>query len=388
MTGLEIDAIRERAVARVAACVRDLERLVNIDSGTPDKAGVDRAGSFLIERLEEIGCEVVVRPNAAHGDNFTATLRGHGSRRLMLLGHLDTVYPTGTAAERPFTVRDGRGYGPGTMDMKGGLILGYHAMRVLHELGSRDFAEITFLVNGDEETGSPTSRALIESEATRMDAVFVLEPCRMDGGVLATRKGVGMYRLDVLGRAAHAGAAQREGVSATLELAHKIVALHALNDLSRGTTVSANVIGGGTRRNVIPAEAHAEIDVRVTTRAEAERVGAEIRAIAERAWVPGAASTLSGGLNRPPMEKSTGSRALLSLAREVVSELGGEYHELTSGGGSDGNFTAALGIPTLDALGPVGQNAHSLDEFVELDSVTERIALLAALLDRAPRRTA
>lgn len=381
-----MEAIRERAGQYARDFVHDLEQIVNVDSGTFDKPGVDRAGALLAGLLQGLGCEIVVRPGTTHGDSFTGTLRGRGSRRLMLLGHVDTVYPAGTAAEHPFTVRDGRGYGPGAMDMKGGLILGYCALRALRDLGSHDFAEITFVVNGDEEIGSPTSRELIESEAARMDVVFVLEPCRVDGGVLATRKGVAMYRLEVCGRAAHAGAAPREGASATLELAHQIVALDALNDADRGTTVSVTVIGGGTRRNVIPAEAHAEIDVRVVTVDEARRVDLAMRGIAARPRVPGTVVSLDGGLNRPPMEKTAATRVLLSLAREVVTDLGGEFQELTSGGGSDGNYTAALGIPTLDALGPVGQNAHRPDEFVELGSVPLRIALLAALLDRVPRR--
>jgi len=378
--------IRERAAAYQPDYERDLERIVNIDSGTFDKAGVDRAGGFFRDLLAGIGCEITVHPNSDLGDNFTATLRGSGSRRLMLLGHFDTVYPAGTVAERPFTVRDGRGYGPATMDMKGGLILGYYALRILRDLGFDDFAEITVVANSDEEIGSPTSRALIESEARRMDAVFVLEPGRATGGVLATRKGVGMYELVVRGRAAHAGAAPHEGRSANLELAHKIIALHELNNPDTGTTVSANVMRGGSRRNVISDHASVEVDVRVPTRAEAERVHAAITEIAARQWVPDTETVLTGGLNRPPMEKVPGTDALLNLAREIVEGLGLPYQELTSGGGSDGNFTAAIGVPTLDSLGPVGQNAHSVDEWVDLTTVPERLTLVTALLMRAPKR--
>ncbi|MDI3339072.1 MAG: M20 family metallopeptidase [Sphaerobacter sp.] len=381
-----LDEIRRRAAAYHGDYVRDLERIVNIDSGTFDKAGVDQAGALLRDLLAGLGCEITVHPHADLGDNFTATLRGAGTRRLMLLGHFDTVYPAGTVAERPFTVRDGRGYGPATMDMKGGLILGYYALRLLRDLGFDDFAEITFVANADEEIGSPTSRGLIESEASRMDAVFVLEPGRAPGGVLATRKGVGMYELTVRGRAAHAGAAPQDGRNANLELAHKIIAMHELNDPAVGTTVSANVMRGGSRRNVIADHAVVEVDVRVPTRAEAERVHAAMVALAERRWVPDTETVLTGGLNRPPMEKVPGTAALLDVARGIVEGLGLEFQELTSGGGSDGNFTAALGVSTLDSLGPVGQHAHSVDEWVDLETVPERLALVAALLMQAPAR--
>lgn len=378
--------IRARASAYHEEYLQDLGRIVNIDSGTFDKAGGDRAGALLQGLLKGLGCTITTHPNTELGDNFTATLTGSGERRLMLLGHFDTVYPAGTAAERPFTIRDGRGYGPATMDMKGGLILGYYAMRILVDMGYDDFAEITFVANSDEEIGSPTSRPLIESEAARMDAVFVLEPGRAPGGVLATRKGVGMYEMTVHGRAAHAGASPRDGRSANLELAHKVIALHDLNDFGVGTTVSANVMRGGSRRNVIPDEAHVEIDVRVPTKAEAQRVHKKIEQIAARQWVPDTRTVLTGGLNRPPMEKVAGTKELLATARGIVGELGLAFEELTSGGGSDGNFTAAIGIPTLDSLGPVGRNAHSVDEWVDITTVPERLALVTALLMRAPAR--
>lgn len=383
---VEIDTIRDRAAGYLDDYLTDLEHLVNIDSGTYEKPGVDRAGAAFREMLKGIGCEAEIFPNSELGDNFVATLTGNGERRLMLVGHFDTVYPLGTTAERPFSIQNGRAYGPATCDMKGGLVLGLYAMRMLRDLGIDDFAEISFVANSDEEIGSPSSRELIEETCKRMDAVFVLEPGRSPGGVLATRKGVGMYELNVHGRASHAGASPREGRSATLEVAHKIIALNTLNDFEAGTTVSTNLLRGGTARNVIPAEAYAGIDVRVTSQAEAERVDSAIRAIADFATVPDTSSTLTGGLNRPPMEKSEGTIVLLDIARTIVDEMGNEYEELSSGGGSDGNFTAALGIPTLDGLGPVGRNAHSIDEYIETGSVADRLALVAGLLVRAPRR--
>lgn len=385
MADIDIREIKRRAEGYYDAYLEDLERIVSVDSGTFDKAGVDRAGGILCDLLRDLGCEITMHPNDELGDHFVATLKGTGARRLMLLGHFDTVYPEGTVAEYPFRLQDGKAYGPAVMDMKGGDVLACYALRILRDLGYDDFAEITFVGNTDEEIGSPTSRQLIESEASRMDAVFVFEPGRSAGGVLATRKGVGMFELDVRGVAAHAGAAPQDGRSANLEMAHKIIALHDLNDFDIGTTVSANQMHGGERRNVIADHAHCGVDVRVTTREEGERVTAAIQRISEQPTVPDTTTTVTGGINRPPMEKVPGTDALLDLSRGIVTELGMDFEELTSGGGSDGNFTAAIGVPTLDGLGPEGQNAHNAEsEYIELGSVANRIALTAALLINCP----
>jgi glutamate carboxypeptidase len=382
-----IKDIKRRAAGYYDEYLADLERIVNIDSGTFDRDGVNEAGAYLRSILADLGCQITMHPNDELGDNFVATLTGRGSRRLMLLGHFDTVYPKGTTGERPFTIRDGRAYGPASMDMKGGMILACYALRILRDLDFDDFAEITFVANSDEEIGSGSSRKLIEDEASRMDAVFVFEPGRAAGGVLATRKGVGMFELDVHGVAAHAGASPRDGRSANLEMAHKIIALHDLNDFEIGTTVSANQMHGGERRNVIADFAHCGVDVRVPTAAEGERITAAIEAIAGQSVVPDTRTELTGGINRPPMEKVAGTESLLSLSRSIVAELGREYEELTSGGGSDGNFTAAIGVPTLDGLGPEGQNAHNAEtEYVVLDSIADRIALTTALLIDCPSK--
>ncbi|HET7036330.1 MAG TPA: M20 family metallopeptidase [Thermomicrobiaceae bacterium] len=382
----DAQTVLAHARAAVDRYLLELAEIVDVDSGTRDKAGVDRAGSFLARLLAGIGCELRSFPNTELGDNFTATLRGDGERRVALLGHFDTVFPRGTVAERHFTISERRAYGPGVLDMKGGLILGYHAMRILGEIARGAFAELVFVANGDEEVGSPSSRGLIEAEARRADAVLVLEPGREPGSVLATRKGVGMYEVEIFGRAAHAGAAPEEGASAVLELAHKIIALHALNDPTSGTTVSANLARGGTARNVIPADARASVDLRVTTPEEAARVDAAIHEIGRQARVPGTRTDISGGLNRPPMVPRAGTQPLLERARELDRQLGLEFAALGSGGGSDGNFTAALGVPTLDGLGPVGRNAHSVDEYIELDSIPARLALLTGLILGVPLR--
>jgi len=306
---------------------------------------------------------------------------------VMLLGHFDTVYPAGTAATRSLAVRDGRAYGPGVLDMKGGLVLGIHAVELLGGFPDLARPDLVFVLNSDEEVGSPTSRQLVEETARTADVVYVLEPGREPGGVLARRKGVGMYTVTVHGRAAHAGAAPQDGRSAVLELAHKTVHWHQLNDVDKGTTVNVTVVRGGTRRNVVPELATAEIDVRVPSRDEAARVDQAIREIAARSWVPDTRAEVSGGLNRPPMEKLAGTLPLLELARAIVASMELEFAELTSGGGSDGNFTAAVGVPTLDGLGPIGRGAHSPEEYIDLESIPARLTLLALLIALAPPRS-
>lgn len=383
----DIKDIQQRAGNYYDAYLADLEKIVMIESGTFDRDGVNEAGQFLRDILTELGCEITIHPNDELGDNFVATLKGSGSRKLMLLGHFDTVYPAGTTSERPFTIRDGKAYGPASMDMKGGMILACYALKILRDIGFDDFGEITFVANSDEEIGSPSSRKLIESEAARMDAVFVFEPGRAAGGVLATRKGVGMFELAVHGVAAHAGASPLDGRSANLEMAHKIIKLHDLNDFQVGTTVSANQMHGGERRNVISDFAHCGVDVRVVTADEGDRVTQAINVIAESQAVPDTRTILTGGINRPPMEKVPGTAALLELSKSIVGDLGRGYEELTSGGGSDGNFTAAIGVPTLDGLGPEGQNAHNAEtEYVVLESIADRIALTTALLIDCPAK--
>uniref|UniRef100_A0A831X278 M20 family peptidase n=1 Tax=Thermorudis peleae TaxID=1382356 RepID=A0A831X278_9BACT len=376
-----------RAQTRVEGYLRDLTRLVNLDSGTFDAPLVNQVGCELAVMLERGGWRVERHPATGFGDHLVATLPGDGRRRVMLLGHFDTVYPAGTAATRPLAVREGRVYGPGVLDMKGGLVLGIHAVELLASFPDLARPDLVFVLNSDEEVGSPTSRQLIEEAARAADAVYVLEPGREPGGVLATRKGVGMYSVTVHGRAAHAGAAPQDGRSAVLELAYKTVHWHQLNDFEKGTTVNVTVVRGGTRRNVVPELASAEIDVRVPSHDEATRVDQAIREIAARSWVPDTRAEVSGGLNRPPMQKLAGAHSLSRLAEAIVETMGLEFAELASGGGSDGNFTASIGVPTLDGLGPIGRGAHSSEEYIDLESLPTRLTLLALLIALAPPRS-
>jgi len=298
---------------------------------------------------------------------------------VMLLAHYDTVWPAGEVRRRPFRREGRRGYGPGAFDMKGGIVIGLFALEALAAAaeGGTPLPGVTFLLTSDEEVGSITSRPLIERLAREHGAVLVLEPAA-GGHLKIARKGVGDFILHVRGREAHAGNDPERGVSAVEELARQVLRLHALTDPGRGTTVNVGVIRGGLRPNVVAGTAEAEIDVRVSSQAEAERLLALFRS-----WqpvLPGARVVIEGGFNRPPMEPTPGNVALFERARAVGRRLGLELEGTRVGGASDGNFTSALGIPTLDGLGATGDGAHAEDEHVLLDELPVRAALVAGLL--------
>jgi glutamate carboxypeptidase len=363
-----------------AEMVQLLERLVSIDSGSYNKAGVDQVGEILADRFRSLGFTVQVQYQANLGCNILAKLSGPGREKFLLVGHMDTVFDDGTAAARPFTVRDGIAYGPGVDDMKSGLVSMLYALEALLAAGWNNFAEITVILNGDEEIGSFSSRDLIEREALQADAAFVLEPGREDGSVVTGRKGVGSYELFITGVAAHAGVEPEKGVSAIGELAHKILALHGLTDYAAGTTVNVGVVKGGTRSNVVAENAYAKIDVRVSTAAEAERVSARLAEAGSVAVLDGIKLKFLGGIERPPMVKSAAIEQLFNTVRAAGQIIGLDIRDTFTGGGSDGNFIAALGTPVVDAMGPVGGQGHSDREFTRLETLPERCQLLALTL--------
>lgn len=375
---------------RILAYLRDhqddmvahLIRLAALESPTGDKAAIDRLGAALAAELRDLGAAVDVLPQAAAGDHLLARW-GDGPGGILLLCHMDTVWDMGTLARMPLRIADGRLYGPGVFDMKGGIVNALWALAALRELGLRPDRRITLMITSDEETGSHTSRPLIEAEALAHEAVFVLEPAQPPRAALKTwRKGVGVYRVQVTGVAAHAGAAHDQGVNAIEELAHQVLAIQALTDYAAGTTVNVGVLGGGTRSNVVPAQAWAEVDFRVMNQAEAERIDRCLRGLAPR--LAGASIAVTGGLNRPPMVRTPAVVALFEAAAEIAAELGFPIDETGTGGGSDGNFTAALGVPTLDGLGVAGDGGHAQHEHVIIASLPERAALLAGLLRAYP----
>ena len=354
-----------------------IEALVSLESPTTDKAAVDRCGRALAARLEAIGGRVSRLPRVDRGDHLLAEF-GCGTSQILLLGHFDTVWPVGQLERMPLVRSNDRLHGPGVFDMKAGIAIGMLATRALLETGVSLSRRIVMLWTTDEEVGSATSRAAIEEEAGRSDAVLVLEPSLPGGAVKTARKGCGEYELRVRGVAAHAGIDPSKGASAIHELARQIVLVQKLQDLDRGISVNVGTISGGTRTNVVAEEARAVVDVRAPTQADAARVDAAFRALKpvdERTAV-----SVTGGLDRPPLERTAQVARLYQQASEVGRELGQALREGSTGGGSDGNFTAALGVATLDGLGAVGDGAHALHEHVEIESLADRAALVAGLI--------
>jgi glutamate carboxypeptidase len=355
-----------------------LERLVNMDSGTYDKELVERVAGVLTDELAAAGFSVERYEAGKYARHIVASRKGsrHGSKRILLVGHMDTVFLAGESSRRPYAVSGGKAFGPGVHDMKCGLVAAIYACRALLECGFAGLGDITILMNTDEEAGSPTSRGLIEDAAKQADAAFVLECAYPDGSVVTARKGVGMYHLYIEGVAAHAGANPENGVSATHEMAEKILAIHALTDFSLGTTLNVGVVKAGTRSNVVADHAEAEIDLRVVTQAEAERVARALAAIAKPS-LRGASVRLEGGLNRPPMERTDAVARLFALVRAEGDKLGMRVLERSTGGASDGNFVGAVGTPIVDGMGPQGGFAHSLDEFMDWVAFPSWVKLLA-----------
>jgi len=356
----------------------DIETLVRLESPSTDKAAVDRCGNALSALLENAGATVTRVAQVSRGDHLVAEFAG-GPARVLVLGHFDTVWDVRQIERMPFTEKDGRLYGPGIFDMKSSIAVALLAMRALPELQMRT-PRVTMLWTTDEEVGSVTSRTLIEQHAARSDAVLVVEPSLPGGSAKTRRKGCGEFTLTVHGVSAHAGIDPRKGASAIHELARQVVALEALTDLDRGISLNAGTIAGGTRANVVAEQASATVDVRVPTKADGVRIEAALRALG-----PTDSRTrleINGGFDRPPFERTDGVIRLYEQARDVAATLGRSLGEGGTGGGSDGNFTGALGVPTLDGLGPEGDGAHALHEHVIVSDLPWRAAFLAALLER------
>jgi glutamate carboxypeptidase len=375
--------IAEWLAGREGEMIALLERLVNQDSGTYDRDGVNRVADLMAMAYQAIGFSVQRVPNDAYADHLVATRGdGPGRRRLLCVGHMDTVFPAGTAATRPFRIQAGRATGPGVVDMKGGLTVLRFALAALAATESPAIhqAGITVLMNADEEIGSPSSRALIDEAARRHDAAIVLEPARPNGECVIARKGVGHFRVEVFGKQAHAGSQPELGVNAIWELAHKICALQALNDPVRGSTVNVGVVRGGERSNVVPDYACADIDLRVWNLAEAERITRAFREITGRTSVAGARGQLTGEVSTPPWSTDDGTRRMHQILQRAAAHLGLQIPGVETGGGSDGSRTAQH-IPTLDGLGPIGSKMHSPEEYLEVSSLTQRAALVALFVE-------
>lgn len=359
-----------------------LGELVRIESASDDPAGLNAMADRLVELFGAFGQLERHRTGPDGASHLVLSVPGAdpGLPPIAVLGHYDTVWPRGTLARLPSRVDErGRLTGPGCFDMKGGLVLLYHALRELRATGRLPRRGARVLFSCDEEVRSRTARPLIDSLARDAAAALVLEAPLPGGALKTARKGAGIYRLEIAGRAAHAGIEPRAGASAVLELAHQIQALHALGDHANGTTVNVGVVHGGTRPNVVAATAEAHIDVRTTTVAEADRVDQQIKAL--RPVLPGVRLTVVPDLSRPPMEPTAASRKLFALARTIAAAMGvPDLADGATGGASDANLVAAKGVPTLDGLGPEGGGAHADGEHVLVDSLPRRAALIAGLL--------
>jgi glutamate carboxypeptidase len=362
---------------RLPEAVRFLEEMVQMESPSFDKPLVDKFARYVADRFREIGGDVRLEPAERFGDHIRARFQG-SSPGVLLLGHTDTVFAAGEIARRPFRIENGRASGPGVFDMKAGILLMWLALDALLKVRGSIPGSVSVLLTSDEEVGSSSSRALIEAEARGCRAVFVLEPSLPGGTLKTARKGVGRFTIKAIGRAAHAGIDPMKGVNAIEEISRQIIRLQQMTDIGRGTTVTVGVVQGGTRSNVVPAEAGAEIDVRIASIEEAGRITAAIRALTPE--LAGARLEVRGSINRPPMERTSETARLFELARNVAAQMGINLKEGSTGGASDGNLTAALGVPTLDGLGAVGDGAHSTDEWVDVESLPKRAALIAGLI--------
>jgi len=364
----------------LCAYLGDLEELVNIDSGTFDKVGVDLVAEVLQSRYARMGAQLQVFPHDSLGDTFSATLEGIGTHSVLLVGHTDTVFSKGTALERPFRIEGDRAYGPGVADMKAGDVSIVYALQAILAQDCRPFRRLTIVHNGDEEVGSPSSRELIRAKASEADAVFVLEAGRENGDIVSARKGIAECRLQVYGRAAHAGVNHERGYSAILELSNLIVALEGLNGTIPGVTLNVGRVDAGERVNVVPDHAFAHFEVRAFDAESLERALHRAEELTQRQTVTGTRAELQISIEHLPMHRSAESERLVARAQSLAEQIGFTIRDTRTGGASDGNTAAAAGRPVLDGLGPIGGQAHSPDEYIYIPSIVPRTALLAGLI--------
>lgn len=359
-----------------------LEQLVNIDSGSTDKAGIAKIAALLSSKYEALGFEIETIPQKAQGDHLVLSRINSSQPEIMIVAHMDTVFPEGTVKDRPFSMQGGRAYGPGVIDMKASHVTLLYALTSISLKNPELLNNIVVLLTSDEEIGSPTSRKLIEKHTEGKKYALIMEPARQDGSLVTARRGSGVFALTVKGKAAHAGIEPERGRSAIEELAQKIVKLHALTDYKKGISVNVGLIEGGVTVNTIAPSASASVDVRISKNEQAIWLEKKISEICEHPDVEGTTIELKGGIDRPPMVKNEQTIALLEVIQTVGRELGIEVTDIATGGGSDASFTSAKGVATIDGLGPVGGNAHTTEEYVEISSLTERALLVASVIER------
>lgn len=372
---------RDHFATRRDAMLAALRELVECESPSHDKDAVDRLGEILSRKFTAIGGTVQFHRSLKFGNHLQVDFPGSDNDRkpIMLLGHFDTVWDVGTLKQMPFKIDGEKASGPGAFDMKGGIVIMLEAIRAVRELRGRLSRPVTVLLNTDEEVGSDSSRPITEGLAKQSEAVLVLEPAGLGGAAKTARKGVGDYTVRVVGVPSHAGLDFEKGQSAIVELSRQILAMTRFVDLKRGITVNPGVIRGGTRTNVVAAEAEVDVDVRIARIGDGKFLDRKFRGL--RPINKKCKLEVGGGINRPPLEKTKASAALFATARGLASQIGWKLREVSVGGGSDGNFTAGLGIPTLDGLGAAGDGAHAKHEHILISELPRKTALIAALLE-------
>ncbi len=379
--------IQADAVQYKADALKLLERLVNIDSGSGYEPGLAQVRDIAVDELKQLGFSIQLVPDkAANSSHVVATLKGTGKAKILLMAHMDTVFKEGSAAERPFHIKDGRAYGPGVMDDKGGIVAGIYALKVLKNQGFKDYAQITFLLDASEETGSDAASELIRTTAKGHDVTLNLEPGRPADGLVVWRKGSATAVVEVKGKAAHAGVAPELGRNAAMEVAHQILQLGKLGDEEKKTTINFTVLKAGDRTNVIPDQATAKADVRAALPEEFDRIEKDLARVSADKLIPETEvkTTLQRGL--PPMPQTAESDKLVAIAQGIYGELGKTLTIEGSGGAADASLSAGVGTPTLDGFGIVGGNIHTPEEYAEVESVVPRVYLLSRMIMELAKR--
>ncbi|MFD1926779.1 M20 family metallopeptidase [Sporosarcina siberiensis] len=359
-----------------------LERLVNIDSGSANKAGIDEVGGILKSEYEDLGFTVEVIKESNNGNNLLIQYEQSNNPEIIVVAHMDTVFKDGTASERPFTIKEGRAYGPGVIDMKASQVSLLYAVKALIANKRTGFENLRIVLNSDEEIGSPTSKDLIEQQATGKKYALIMEPARKDGSLVTARRGGGEYSLYVTGKAAHSGIEPQNGISAIEELAHKIIKLHTLTNHEEGITVNVGLIEGGESVNTVAPTAVGHIDIRINKAEQAAVLAKQIEDICSVSDIPGTTLRLEGGIDRPPLVKTDKTIQLLDIIKQVGTTIGIDITDTATGGASDASFTSVAGVPTIDGLGPIGGDAHTEKEYLEIPSFVERTELLASVIEK------
>ncbi|SOC42891.1 M20 family metallopeptidase [Salinicoccus kekensis] len=362
-----------------------LEKLVNIDSGSYYKKGVDEVGEILQNLYRELGYTIEVEENDELGNNILIYHPDIRDPQILIIAHMDTVFDKGTVKERPFTIEGDRAYGPGVADMKASQVSLIYAIKYLQDNEDEGFKNLKIILNSDEEIGSKVSQKLIKKTSEKVAYSIVMEPARKDGSIVTSRRGGGRYILNVKGIASHSGVAPEEGKSAIEELAHKVIKLNNLSEHKEGVSINVGLIKGGQATNMVPDTASCEVDVRVTNEEQAEEVVKKIEEIVSEPDIEGTKIELSGGINRPPMEFDKENKELFNLVTKVGKDLGIEVKNTHTGGGSDASFSSSQGVATIDGMGPIGGKLHNEGEYLDLKSFTERTLLLAETISKLSR---